>query len=153
VNRACCWLALALAAALLAGCSGVRPYPSRSENNARVFAVTQGGVLTSVEASLDVYAVDPACQLGYQGTVTLREAPQTVGLPVGTPSYLVFRFDRSTFLAGNRGSISYETLFTPRKGELYAFAASYRDSTYDVIITDARGREIDARALDTCTPR
>jgi len=153
VHRACCWLALAVAVSLLAGCSGVRPYPSRSENNARVAAVTQGGMLTSVEASLDVYAVDPACQLGYQGTVTLREAPQTIGLPVGTPSYLVFRFYRSTFLAGSSGSISYETLFTPRKGEIYAFDASYRNSTYDVIIKDARGREIDPRALDACKPR
>jgi len=137
---------------LLSACSGRRPYPARPENNAAVSAVVSGGLLTRIEADLDIYAVDRSCQLDYRGSVALNETPRTIGLPVGERSYLVVRFERSSFLASSSGRISYETLFVPKQGARYSLAASYRDSIYDVVVQDATGREIDSRDLDSCKP-
>jgi len=65
----------------------------------------------------------------------------------------VGRFERSSFLAGSSGSITYETLFAPKKGESYTIVASYRDSIYNVLIHNAAGREIESRDLADCQPR
>jgi len=137
----------------MTACSGIRPYPARPENNAKVRAEVSGGILTSIEAALDIYAVDRACQLEYVGSVDLDKSPRTIGLPVGELRYLVVRFERSSFLAGSSGSIAYETLFVPKKGESYSLAASYRNSIYNVLIHNAAGREIESRALADCRSR
>lgn len=144
---------LLLVIGLQTACSGTRPYPTRPENNVQVSAATKGGILTSIDADLDIYAVDKACQLDYLGSVELSAAASTIGLPHALPRYLKFRFYRSSLLAGSSGSISYETLFTPRKGQRYTMEASYRDRIYNVIIKDAAGKEIEPRALKDCRPR
>jgi len=145
--------ALLLMLLVLTACSGIRPYPARPENNAKVSAEVSGGMLTRIGAALDIYDVDRACQLDYVGSVDLDKAPRTIGLPVGELRYLVVRFERSSFLAGSSGSISYETLFVPKKGENYTLAASYRNSIYNVLIRNAAGREIESRPLADCRPR
>lgn len=146
-----CMLALMLL--LLPACSGIRPYPNRSENNVEASATVSGGMLTRIGAALDIYAVDRACKLDYIGSVSLNSAPRVIGLPVAERRYLVVRFERSSFLAGSSGSISYETLFVAENGKRYTLAASYRDRIYNVIIRDAAGREIESHDLADCRPR
>ncbi len=130
-----------LAACLLAGCSGIKPYPDHPEKNLQLSTKTDSGSpFSSVRAALDIYRVDQGCQMHYEGTVDLRDSSLAIGIPVGEPSYLAFAFNSSSWLGSSQGSITYDTLLTPRPGYEYDVEVSYADDMYDVVI-----REIDPR--------
>lgn len=149
-------LALILCAGFFSGCSGIKPYPNNLDKNLYITTTTESGsVFSSVNASLDIYQVKPDCTLNYQGTVKLDTNSKSVGIPANDPSYLVFGFTSSSFLASNSGNISYETLLKPRKGYHYLITASYIDDIYNVQIreTDPRrktSRDIDTAGLNNC---
>jgi hypothetical protein len=139
---------LLLAVALLAGCSGLKPYPSTLEPNLRIRTETKSGsVFSGVRAAVGVYRVDERCQIEYQGTVDLDKPIVSVGLPAGRPSYLVFGFASSSFLGGSRSTVSQETLLMPRAGYSYDIEASYKDDIYNVVIREVHPRTGASRAI------
>ena len=149
-------VAVMLLAGAVAGCAGTRPYVSSSENNLRFTTVTESGSwFSSVRASVHIHSVDENCRTNYQGTIRLGGSSIATGIPVGQPSYLVFSFDSSSFLANSRSSINYKTMLTPQRDHDYNIAVEYVDDTYNATIREVnrrnnRRREVHYKPLDTC---
>ena len=113
-------------------------------------------MFSSVRAAVGIYRVDDQCRIDYQGTVDLDDRAISVGIPSGRPSYLVFEFASSSFLANSRGSITYETLLVPVQGRDYELKVSYVDSIYNVEILElapgnSLARKIRRKDLRTCS--
>ena len=141
----------ALAASVLSGCSGLKPYADSPEKNLHIRTHTaSGSAFSSVRASVDVYRVERGCVAEYQGTVALDNADMTMGVPANRPSYLVFRFASSAFLGSSSSTISYEALITPHPGSSYDVRVRYVDNIYNVAIKDEAGREVERRRLPGC---
>jgi hypothetical protein len=132
------WLVL-----LVAGCSGLKTYPSDPSGNLQARAMLDSGV----KAMLHVHRVDPRCQTEYAGSVALGAQPVTLAVP--SPAYLVVSFDTSSFLGGQRGT-STGALLRPRAGERYQLGASYRNDLYELVIRTASGREVPLQDLAAC---
>jgi hypothetical protein len=150
-NRLIEWRLVALLAVigLLAGCSGKFTYPNTLAKNLSIQTETDSGsFLSSVRAAVGIYRVDEHCRIDYQGTVDLDEGLISVGIPSGRPSYLVFEFASSSFLANSRSSITYETLLVPVAGRDYDLKVSYLDDIYNVEIRESRPGEALARSIE-----
>ena len=129
--------AFAFTASVLAGCSGLKAYSNTPARNLDVHTRTDSGsFLSSTRASLDIYSVNSTCQPAYQGTVTLDKETRAIGLPAERPSYLVFRFESSSFLANSSGATSYDTLLTPLPDHHYDVDVRYLDGIYSVTILE-----------------
>jgi hypothetical protein len=143
---------------LLTACSGIRPYPDTLDDNLHLRTRTESGSLfSSVRAAVDIYRVNARCQTEYQGTVALDSPSVAIGIPVDQPSYLVFGFASSSWLANSSSSISYETLLTPRSGHEYDIEVTYLDDIYHVAILEKHqrndiSRDIGQRSLSDCIP-
>lgn len=129
-------------AALVAACSGLKTYPTGAGGNLAVRTQMD----SSVRAVLHIHAVDSQCRTEYQGTVQLDRPSLMLEVPAGRPSYLVVTFDTSSFLGGSR-STSVGTLVTPRAGSRYELAVRYRESLYDVALSESDSRGGQRRAL------
>lgn len=146
---------LLLAVCLVAGCSGIRPYPDTMAGNMHVRTETESGsAFSRVRAAIDIYRVGEDCGTEYAGTVDLKGPGVDVGIPTDTPSYLVFAFSTSSLLAG-RSSMSTGGVFKPRAGYDYEVSVSYMEDMYDVRIRESspRGsalREVELRDLSEC---
>lgn len=151
-----CLAGLILAVCLLAGCSGIRPYPNDLSKNLNVQTEAESGsVFSKVRASVDIYKVDGSCQVEYQGTVKLSEPLIKVGIPTDRLSYMVFYFTSTGFLASSRSSINQGALLKPRSGYKYDVQVSYMDDIYDVKIREthprkSKSREIELKDLSDC---
>ena len=158
-NRVVKWSLIGLLAVigLLVGCSSKYTYPNTLTKNLHIQTKTQSGsFFSSVRAAVGIYQVDNDCRIEYQGTVDLDERPISVGIPSGRPSYLVFEFASSSFLANSSGSISYETLLLPIAGRDYDIKVSYMDDIYNVEIRESRPgdamvRNIERKDLRACS--
>lgn len=143
--------AVLLAAGLLAGCAGIKPYADTPDRNLNIRTQTESGsAFSSVRAAVDIYRVEGGCIAEYEGTTELDRAETTMGIPAGRPTYLVFRFASSAFLGSSSSSITYDTLLTPRRGSNYSVRVRYVDNIYDVAIRDAAGDEVERRRLRAC---
>lgn len=140
--------AAALLLFVVAGCSGLKTYPTDPGGNLAVRSQMDSGV----RASLHVHRVDAQCGTDYAGTVQLDRPSVALGLEPGRRSYLVVTFDTSSFLGGSR-STSAGALLEPRPGSRYELAVRYHDSIYDLALyeTDGRGRRaLSRRELSAC---
>lgn len=152
-----CIAGLLIAAGLMAGCSGIRPYPNDLAKNMRIQTETKSGsVFSSLRASVDIYKVDKNCQVDYQGTVRLDKPSVMVGMPQNKLGYVVVRFNSSCFLCGSSSSMRQEILLKPRRGYNYDVKVKYIDDIYDVRIMEKhpqkskKGRELEHRDLNDC---
>jgi hypothetical protein len=140
--------AIAVCAALIAGCSGLKTYSNDAPKNVRVASQLEGA-----RAVLHVHEVTGPCATRYEGTVKLDQPAVDVGVPAGRPSFLVVGFDTSSFLGGQRGT-TVGTAFTPREGYRYELGVRYKDAMYDVGLreVDRKGvsRELPRRGLGGC---
>ena len=136
--------AAVLVLGLLAGCAGVKTYPTNAAGNVTLRADLD----PNVRAALHVHAVDRNCETEYQGRVALQPGSTVVEIPADRLSYLVVTFDTSSFLRGS-ASASVGTLLTPRRGQRYELALSYRANLYDIRLREA-GRELSRRDLRSC---
>lgn len=139
--------AAVLALGVLAGCAGVKTYPTDSAGN----LVLRADLDPSVRAAVHVHAVDRNCETQYQGRVLLQAPSTVVAIPPDRLSYLVVVFDTSSFWRG-ASSASVGTLFRPRAGQVYELVLNYRANLYDVAIRETKGarREVTRRDLSTC---
>ena len=143
-------LLLAAAAAMAAGCSGLKTYPNDAPRNLHVATQTD----SSARAALHVHEVTGPCATRYAGTLQLDAPKLDVGIPAGRTAYLVVTFDTSSFLGGSRAT-SVGTLLEPRAGFEYELAVRYKQAIYDVALreVDPRkrvGRELARRPLGGC---
>ena len=145
-----------LAVGVIAGCSGIKPYPDTLPKNLHMRTETSSGSMFSkVRAAVHIHRVDAGCLTEYQGTVQLNEPTAEIGLPTERLSLMAFVFSSSSFLAGSSGSIRYETLLKPRAGYTYDVKVNYVDRMYNVIVREidprkSSSREIERKSLKTC---
>ena len=145
--------ALFLAAVLIAGCSSLKTYPSRSPENVVVSsAIESGSVFSSMRGSVHIHELDADCRSSYLGTVKLDQPKVALGLPAERSSYLVFAFDGSSFLGGSSSSTSSGTVLKPRAGYRYDVAVTYRDSIYHVVLRESDPRSGTSRELPRRQP-
>ena len=143
-------------ACLLAGCSGIKPYPSTPDNNLHLYTTTDSGsFFSSIHAAVDIHRIGSDCTTDYEGTIQLTQPTIDVGIPPNRWSRLVFIFASSSFLANRSGTITYDTLLKPRAGYHYEITASYKSDTYHVAIREippnrSTGRELDRLAPSAC---
>lgn len=137
----------------LTACSGLKTYPNDAPANLRVDTETSSdSIFQSVRVALNIYTIDPGCALAYQGTVALDRGPVAVGLPVDTPLYLEFTFDKSARLYRATASTDHGTLFTARRGQRYTAKARYRNDLYQVILRDQGAAHLKPKPLESCKP-
>ena len=117
-----------LCVGLVTGCSNVKPYKSSSPQNLYLKAKTD----SDVKAAVDIYTVDKACKLSYQGTVDVGDRLEKVGIPVNSPSYLVINFSKSSFWSGQSSNMAQETLLVAKQGYRYQLDLSYVEHIYDI---------------------
>jgi hypothetical protein len=130
---------LAACLILLNACSGLHAYKNTMEKNLLVKTKTDSGsFFTSVKARLDIYAVDDACRITYQGTINLGKKEIPVGIPNNSPIYLDFVFSNSSFLANTSGSTNFDVCLTPRSGYEYIAESNYLDGIYNVVIKERK---------------
>lgn len=130
-----------LAVALVAACTGYKPYANGHEKNVRIVTRTEGSLLSSMRTAVDVYRVDGACRTSYQGTLQLRGPATLVGLPEEQQLYLVFVFEGSSLLGSAHNTISYDTVFRAGRDTDYEFTVSYADKIYGVEMRSIAGAE------------
>lgn len=141
---------------VLAGCSGIRPYPEVRPLNLSIRTETDSGsFFSNVRASVDIYRVDSLCRTEYQGTVKLDRPSVKAGIPAQSLSYMVFVFSSSSFLAGSKGTMSHGALLKARPNHTYDIKVSYKKDIYNVSIREdggekPPGREIEIRDMDSC---
>jgi hypothetical protein len=141
--------ALALAAALLAGCAGGRqPYANELAKNVEVRPA-----LSKVRAAVHIHRVDAQCHTQYAGSLDLDRPSVAVGLPSGAWSYLVFDFSSSGLLTGSR-QMRKETLLRTRPNHRYEVDATYRDDIYNVVVREkapgGASRELPLLEFSSC---
>ncbi len=147
-------VAVCIAAALVGGCSSIKPYPNTLAKNMRVSVkVDSGSVVKSTSALLDIYSVDAKCQIAHEGRLELEDATTNVGLPTNKPVYLEFIFANSNYLTRNSSSTTYGLVFTPHAGSNYQVKAQYSSGIYDVVVRDSAGRVVEQTQLGNCRAR
>ena len=141
---------------LLAGCSGIRTYPNQLDKNFFIqTTVDSGSIISTINATLDIYDVNKTCQASYVGTVKLNQNNTEVGIVPGKTSYISVRFDKGGFLSNSSCHITYETLIKPRKEYRYEVNVRYVDDIYNVEIVEKRspglkGHEVPIYPLNEC---
>jgi len=144
---------LASLAMLAGGCaSALKPYPNTLPKNFQVYAKTDSNALFSwVGIDMSIYDGVGACQYDYQGTMRLDQARTGIGLPVGRPSYLQFRFTRSSL--NGSAMVPYGVVLTPQAGYTYTADVHYAAGTYHAVLHE-RGaadiRMLEHRPLPDC---
>ncbi len=147
---------LLVTVSLLAGCSGIRPYPNTMDKNLHIQTKTDSGsFFPKVRAAVDIYRVDGNCKTEYEGTIQLSKPSLDVGIPSHRLSYLVFVFSSSSFLASSNSTVTHDTLLKPRAGYDYHIKVSYIDDIYNVVIREthpgkAGSRDIELKDLSAC---
>ena len=141
---------------IITGCSGFYPYSNHLKKNLLVKTRTDSGsFFTSIKARVDIYTVDDACKLTYQGSVKLKSAEIPVGLPQNRPVFLDFIFSHSGFLSSKSGSTGFDTYFKTRSGYEYIAEAHYTDGIYDVVLKEKKIGSKKAREMPhgVCKPK
>jgi len=147
---------LGVALVFVVGCSGIKPYKNNLDKNLSVSTTTSSGsFFTSVDARVDIYAVDAACQLTYNGTIDLDRPQVEIGLPYNQQNYLNFVFTSSGFLSSSQGSTGFDAYLKTRSGFTYLAEVSYDNGIYDVIIKEKKvgGGKPKELAFIGCTPK
>jgi hypothetical protein len=150
-------IGLLLAASLMVGCAGIRPYPNSLDKNMHIRTETDSGSLFSkARAAVDIYQVDSSCKVEYQGTLKLNKPSVAVGIHPDSLTYLVFKFVGYSFLANSSSTISYDTLLKTRAGYNYNIKVSYINDIYNVDIREVHlsksaSRDIERMDLSACS--
>ena len=144
---------------LLAGCSGIKPYPDAPKKNVHVHTTVEpGSWFSSVHAAVDIHRVGTDCKTEYEGTMQLNRPFVELGIPSERRSQLVFVFASSSFWSNRSGTMAHETLVKPRAGYQYRVDVTYRDDIYNVVIRElepnkSASREIERRGIRDCSSR
>ena len=128
----------AFATALIcAGCALSIPYSSVGPPNMRVKTTTDAGEpLAATRAWLEVQWVTPGCHGEVEGEIYLSGPVDSLYLPVGRASNLVFKFRTSSLLSQSSAMTSYSTLIRPRDGHTYEATVTYKSCLFTIDIVE-----------------
>ncbi len=139
-----------LTVSLLAGCSGIKPYPNTLNKNLQVrTAADSGSFFSSVRTAVDIHRAGADCKTEYEGTVQLNEKSIDIGIPPNRLSRLVFVFSTYSFFGNSSGTITYETLLKPKAGYTYEAKVSYKDDIYNVSLRESQRGNPASREIET----
>ncbi len=127
------FIPLSLCLALLSSCSTIKPYQPSGNHHLNIYNNSDEGIKTEI----DVYHVNQACQLDYQGTITAKDTTQTTRIKTNQINYLVVRFSSSTFFSGSH-SMSKVLIFKPESDHTYYLDLSYIDDIYNIKLDQSK---------------
>jgi hypothetical protein len=125
-------LLLALA---FGGCA--TPYMSVGRPNLHIKASTGDRTIFAVtNAAVEIERVTPGCRGESEGKVYLKSGADSLHLPSGRLSNLVFSFRTSSLFWQKESITTYTTLVRPREGFTYEATVAYADSLYTIDILE-----------------
>ena len=146
-------------ALICAGCVPTIPYLSAGPHNMYVKTTTDAGEpLAATRVWLEVQRVTPGCHAEVEGEIYLRGPVDSLYVPVGRPSNLVFKFRTSSLFSQTSGTTSYATLIRPREGHTYEATVTYKSGLFTIDIIEiapqrASSRKLPRQDLSSCTTR
>jgi hypothetical protein len=137
----------------------VLPSPYASEGRHNLVVNTTTGTRTPVAATnawLEIQRVLPGCRGAAEGEIFLRGPVDSLHLPTGRLSNLVFKFRTSSLLSGGAAGVtSYATLIRPREGYRYEATVTYESSLFTIDILEiglqgASSRKLPRQDITAC---
>jgi len=141
----------------LSACALPSPYASDGRHNLVVKTTT--GVRTPLAATnawLEIQRVLPGCHGTAEGEVFLKGPVDSLHLPAGRLSNLVFKFRTSSLLSGGAAGVTrYTTLIRPREGYSYEATVAYESSLFTIDILEiapqgASRQKLPRRDISSC---
>ena len=130
-------LAAFAVALICAGCALPIPYSSVGPNNLHIRTTTGARTpFVATNAWLEVQRVMPGCRGEAEGEIFLRGQADSIHLPAGRLSNLVFKFRTSSLFGQTARTTSYATLIRPREGYTYEAAVTYNDGLFSIDIVE-----------------
>ena len=148
----------ALVVALTLGaCALPSPYASDGRHNLVVKTTTGARTpLAATNAWLEIQRVLPGCHGTAEGEVFLKGPVDSLHLPAGRLSNLVFKFRTSSLLSGGAAGVTrYTTLIRPREGYSYEATVAYESSLFTIDILEiapqgASRQKLPRRDISSC---
>jgi hypothetical protein len=126
----------ALAAGLLVAACAV-PYASLGAPNLTVRTSTGSRtIFAATNARLEIQRVLPGCKGEAEGQVILGGAVESLHVPAGRLSNLVFKFRTSSVWGQWSRETSYTTLIRPRAGFTYEATVSFDNDLFTIDIVE-----------------
>jgi hypothetical protein len=141
---------------VLAGCSHryTHDYPQNLTFSAPGF---EGSFLSNTEVSLNIFFADGACDLDFQGAVTLKPGagPVTIGVPTGQHVYARIFYSHKGFFSSTQRQRAHELRFQPRSGYDYSFEYATTKNAYETRLrkikrSSGRASELATDGWDAC---
>lgn len=139
-------------------CALPNPYVSDGRHNFVVKTTTGARTpLAATNAWLEIQRVLPGCRGTADGEVFLKGPVDSLHLPAGRLSNLVFKFRTSSLLSGGAAGVtSYTTLIRPREGYRYEATVAYESSLFTIDILEiapegASSQKLPRRDISSCT--
>jgi len=130
------------------GCALSTPYAGEGPHNMQVRTTTDAGEpLAATRAWLAVQRVTSDCRGEVEGEIYLRGPVDSLHLPVGRLSNLVFKFRTSSLLSQSSGMTSYSTLIRPREGHAYEATVDYRSGLFTIDLIEIAPQRASPRKL------
>ena len=87
-------------------------------------------------AAVEIERVMPGCRGESEGKVSLKGGADSLHLPAGRLSNLVFSFRTSSLFWQSESITTYTTLIRPREGFTYEATVAYADGLYNIDILE-----------------
>jgi hypothetical protein len=138
----------------IGGCA--TPYLSGGRPNLHVRTSTgDRTIFAATNAAVEVERVTPACRSESEGKVYLKSGVDSLHLPPGRVTNLVFSFRTSSLFWQYQSTTTYTTLIRPREGYTYQATVAYADSLYTIDIHEigpngGPGRKLPRQDISAC---
>lgn len=117
----------------------------------------KGSFLSNTEVTLNIFFADDACDLDFQGGVTLKpgDDPVTIGVPTGQYVYTRIFYTHKGFFTSQQRQRSHEVRFKPRQGYDYDFEYASTTKSYDTRLrhtkrSTGKTSELPSDSWDAC---
>lgn len=125
----------------LSSCAPVKYNSSKHKHNIHIN--TESGpkkYFSKLTFALDIYRLDSSCKKYYLGRVTLKDTQSSLGLPVNSNRYLVFRFFSISYLKSSKRETSSTAIIKARPSHHYYITMTYKENIYNVEIQQSKGK-------------
>jgi len=140
----------------LGACASTNPYLGEGRPNMVIRTDTGERTLRSAtNAWVEVQrVVVPGCHAESEGQVSLRSPVESLHLPAGRLTNLVFKFRTSSFGSGALSATDYTTLIRPRESFTYEATVTYNAGLFSVDILErapgAPSRKLPHQDISAC---
>jgi hypothetical protein len=151
------WNAGSLLAALALAVGGcATPYVSVGRPNLHIkTSMGDRTLFAATNAAVEIERVLPGCRGESEGKVYLKSGVDSLHLPPGRLSNLVFSFRTSSLFWQSESITKYTMLVRPREGFTYDATVAYADNLYTIDIVEiapsgAPGRKLPRQDIAAC---